>query len=82
MNPLGIGAEIQGQNVINPIAAIAAGQMMLDHLGETKAAQMLDKAISDFWAAGHCRSQCSGYQKVGYSTSKIGDDMLQRVQDM
>src|SRR5690606_16002113 len=51
--PIGGSApKYTGQNVINPIAAIAAGQMMLDHLGETKAAQMLDKAISDFLGSG------------------------------
>ncbi|MGI6456130.1 MAG: 3-isopropylmalate dehydrogenase [bacterium] len=82
--PIGGSApKYTGQNVINPIAAIAAGQMMLDHLGETKAAQMLDKAISDFLGSGTLPGlSVADIKKVGYSTSKIGDDIAQRVQDM
>ena len=42
--PIGGSApKYTGQNVINPLAAICAGQMMLDFLGETEAA----KAIED-----------------------------------
>jgi isocitrate/isopropylmalate dehydrogenase len=69
--------------VINPIACIAAGQMMLDHLGETQAAQMLDQAIADFLGSGTLPGlSVSDIKKVGMSTSKIGDDIAQRVQDM
>lgn len=82
--PIGGSApKYTGQNVINPIACIAAGQMMLDHLGETKAAQMLDQALSDFLGSGALPGlSVSDIVKVGMSTSKIGDDIAQRVQDM
>ena len=47
--PIGGSApKYTGQNVINPIAAIASAQMMLDHLGESAAAFMLDKALAKF----------------------------------
>ena len=44
--PMGGSApKYTGQNVINPLAAICAGQMMLDFLGETKAAKAIENAV-------------------------------------
>jgi 3-isopropylmalate dehydrogenase len=82
--PIGGSApKYTGQNVINPIACISAGQMMLEHLGEDKAAQMLDKAISDFLGSGTLPGlSVKDIKEAGYSTSKIGDDIAQRIQDM
>lgn len=82
--PIGGSApKYTGQNVINPIACISAGQMLLDHLGEEKGAQMLDKALSDFLGSGTLPGlSVKDIQEAGLSTSKIGDDIAQRVQDM
>jgi 3-isopropylmalate dehydrogenase len=82
--PIGGSApKYTGQNVINPIACISAGQMMLEHLGENKAAKMLDQAVSDFLGSGTLPGlSVKDIQEAGYSTSKIGDDIAQRVQDM
>ncbi len=82
--PIGGSApKYTGQNVINPIACICAGQMMLEHMGEDKAAQMLDKAVSDFLGSGKLPGLgVSDIKKAGMSTTKIGDDIAQRVQDM
>ncbi len=82
--PIGGSApKYTGQNVINPIACISAGQMMLEHLGEEKAGKMLDKAVSDFLGSGILPGLgVSDIKKAGMSTSKIGDDIAQRVQDM
>ncbi len=44
--PIGGSApKYTGKNIINPLAAIAAAQMMLDHLGEDKAAAAIETAI-------------------------------------
>src|SRR5207247_3257630 len=44
--PIGGSApKYTGQGVINPMAAICAGQMMLDFLCETEAAQAIEKAV-------------------------------------
>ena len=44
--PIGGSApKYTGQGVINPLAAICAGQMMLDFLGEPKAAQAVETAV-------------------------------------
>jgi len=44
--PIGGSApKYTGKNVINPLAAICAGGLMLDFLGETKAAQAIENAV-------------------------------------
>lgn len=48
----GSAPDIAGQNIANPIAAIWSGAMMLEHLGEAKAAQAVLDAISATTAQG------------------------------
>jgi 3-isopropylmalate dehydrogenase len=44
--PMGGSApKYTGKNVINPLATICAGGMMMDTLGEPKIAQAIDKAV-------------------------------------
>jgi isocitrate dehydrogenase (NAD+) len=43
----GSAPDIAGQNIANPTAAILTGVMMLKHLGEFKAAEKIDKALSE-----------------------------------
>lgn len=70
--PMGGSApKYTGKNVINPLAAICAGGMMLDTLGEEKAAQAIDKAVTNLLASGKIKSLAAG--KMGYSTTQIGD---------
>jgi 3-isopropylmalate dehydrogenase len=69
--PMGGSApKYTGKNVINPLAAIGAGQMMLDHLGEKKAAQRVEKAIMHVLAK-HLKSLAAG--EMGYTTQEVGD---------
>ena len=69
--PIGGSApKYTGKNVINPLAAICAGQMMLDFLGETKAAQAIEDAVIKTTRE-KLRSLAAG--KMGYSTSQVGD---------
>jgi len=42
----GSAPKYQGKNVANPLATIAAVQMMLDFLGEEKASSVIDQSIS------------------------------------
>jgi 3-isopropylmalate dehydrogenase len=69
--PIGGSApKYTGQNVINPLAAIGAAQMLLDHLGEIEAAQAIETAIR--WVvAEKLESMSAG--KMGYGTREIGD---------
>jgi len=69
--PIGGSApKYAGENVINPIAAIAAVGMMLDELGEEKAAQRVDAAIRSVTGT-KLKSMSAG--KMGYSTTEVGD---------
>jgi len=58
-------------NIINPLAAISAVQMMLDVLGETAAAQGVETAIISSLKSGKIKSMSAG--KMGLSTQEVGD---------
>ncbi|WP_334109558.1 3-isopropylmalate dehydrogenase [Thermodesulfitimonas autotrophica] len=69
--PIGGSApKYAGQNVINPLAAICAGAMMLEELGERKAATRIEQAVQTVCAK-HLKSLAAG--RMGYSTSEVGD---------
>jgi len=69
--PIGGSApKYTGKNVINPLAAICAGGMMLETLGEKEAGEKIEKAVMSV-TAGKLKSLSAG--KMGYSTSEVGD---------
>ena len=69
--PIGGSApKYAGLNVINPIAAIAAAQMMLEHLGETDAAGLIESAIKKV-VSKDLKSLSAGH--MGHSTTEVGD---------
>ncbi len=75
--PIGGSApKYTGMGVINPIAAIAAGAMMLDTLGESQAAQDVEDAIMKVTGT-KMKGMASG--RMGYSTSEVGDLVAERV---
>jgi 3-isopropylmalate dehydrogenase len=65
----GTAPQWTGKNAINPIAAIAAGAMMLEHLGEMAAAEAVQKAIAA--TTPRMKSQAAG--QMGMSTTEVGD---------
>jgi 3-isopropylmalate dehydrogenase len=69
--PIGGSApKYAGKNVINPLAAICAGAMMLEHLGEEKAARAIEEAVKVVTGT-KLESMAAG--RMGYSTSEVGD---------
>ncbi|MFH1476842.1 MAG: 3-isopropylmalate dehydrogenase [Verrucomicrobiota bacterium] len=69
--PIGGSApKYTGQNVINPLAAICAGGMMLNELGEHAAAQAVEQAVMNVTAH---KIKNLGAGKMGYSTTEVGD---------
>jgi 3-isopropylmalate dehydrogenase len=69
--PIGGSApKYTGKNVINPLAAICAAGMMLDNLGEVKAAEVIEEAVIKV-ARTKLKSLAAG--KMGYSTTEVGD---------
>jgi 3-isopropylmalate dehydrogenase len=68
--PIGGSApKYTGKNVINPLAAIGAGQMMLAFLGEEKAAAAVERSIME--TVKKMKSMSAG--KMGFSTTEVGD---------
>ena len=73
--PIGGSApKYTGKNVINPLAAICAGGMMLEYLGEEKAAGMLEESVMKVTGE-KLKSLSAG--KMGYSTTEVGDLVAQ-----
>jgi 3-isopropylmalate dehydrogenase len=69
--PIGGSApKYTGKNIINPLAAIGAAQMLLDHLGEIEAAQAIESAIR--WVVAEKLDSMSA-GKMGYGTRETGD---------
>jgi len=69
--PIGGSApKYTGMGVVSPLAAIGACQMMLDCLGEEKAARGIEESIIKVVAT-DVKSLAAG--KMGYSTSQVGD---------
>jgi 3-isopropylmalate dehydrogenase len=74
--PIGGSApKYTGKNMINPLAAISAAQMMLDVLGEEKASTSLEKAI----IAALAELKGMGAGKMGFTTSEVGDLVVQAI---
>ena len=75
--PIGGSApKYTGKGVINPLAAICAAQMMLETLGENKAAEKVEEAVK-FITANKIKSLQAG--RMGYSTSEVGDLVAEKV---
>jgi 3-isopropylmalate dehydrogenase len=69
--PMGGSApKYTGTGKINPIAAINAASMLLDQLGESKAASRVMQSIMKVTGT-KMKSQAAG--KMGYTTSEVGD---------
>ncbi len=75
--PIGGSApKYTGQGIINPIAAISAAQLMLETLGESEAAERVEKAVIQV-----LRDDLKGIAagRMGYSTSEVGDLVVAKV---
>jgi 3-isopropylmalate dehydrogenase len=65
----GTAPDHTGKGTINPLAAIGAMEMLLRQLGESGAAERVDRGIRA--ATGKMRSMRAG--EMGFSTSEVGD---------
>ncbi len=69
--PIGGSApKYTGKNVINPLATICAGGMMLEHLGEESAGRKIELAVMEV-TKNKLKSLAAG--KMGYGTKEVGD---------
>jgi 3-isopropylmalate dehydrogenase len=76
--PIGGSApKYTGTGKINPMAAIMSAQMMLDQMGETRAAEILEKACIEVISR-RMKSMAAG--KMGLTTNQVGDAVVEEIQ--
>jgi len=69
--PMGGSApKYTGKNIINPMAAICAAQMMLEELGEERAGSLIEKGVMRV-LRDDIKSLSAG--EMGHTTSEVGD---------
>ena len=78
----GSAPKYTGQNKVNPIAMILSGMMMLRYLGESKAADRLEKAIAEVIAEGKnvtydMKHDIPGAKAVG--TSQVASAVIEKL---
>lgn len=81
----GSAPKYKGQNKVNPTALILSAKLMLDHLGETKAAAKLDAAVAAVIAEGKdvtydLKADRNDPTSVG--TSQMADAICKKMQAM
>lgn len=75
--PIGGSApKYTGKHVINPLAAICAAGMLLDNVGEEKAAKAIESAVIKIVNT-KMKSLAAG--KMGYSTEEVGDLVVENL---
>ena len=76
--PMGGSApKYTGQNVINPVAAISAMSMLLEHSGHVAASQRVLNAVQIVTGT-KMKGQAAG--QMGHSTSGIGDLVVEALE--
>ena len=76
--PIGGSApKYTGKNVINPLAAICAGGMMLEVIGEDAAARAVEQAVIASLQSGRIVSLAAG--RMGMGTTEVGDLVASNV---
>jgi len=64
-----------GKNIASPVAAILAGGMMLEFLGQPKAREVLETAIKELFATGRLRGVGTGV----HPTEEVGDMIIEAL---
>ncbi len=73
--PIGGSApKYTGMNTVNPLAAIEAGRMMLEHLGAKDAAKRIEDSVASFLQSGKVAGlSARDVEESGLGTTGIGD---------
>jgi len=72
----GSAPKYTGKNVINPIAAICAMQMLLETIGEHEGAQLVDQAVAGVLSSGRLKDLST---RSGMKTNEIGDLVVESL---
>jgi len=77
--PIGGSApKYRGKNMINPLAAICAAGMMLEHIGEEEAGTAVERAVIQVTGK-HLKSLSAGH--MGHTTTEVGDLVVKYIQE-
>ena len=69
-----------GKNVVNPLAAIESGRMMLEHLGAKAAAKRIEDSVASFLESGKLGGlSARDVEESGLGTSGVGDAVANGV---
>ena len=75
--PIGGSApKYTGKNIINPLAAICSLSMLLEVIGEEKAARTVEYAVIEI---AKTKLTNLGAGKMGYSTTEMGDLVVKHL---
>jgi isocitrate dehydrogenase (NAD+) len=72
----GTAPKYADKNVVNPVAAIMAGKMMFDYLGETKTASQIEQAVKDVLVDGKVRTYDLGGTS---STTEVAEAICEKM---
>ena len=75
----GSAPDIAGKNIVNPLAAILCGAMMLDHLGETNASKAIESAVENVLVEGEIKTCDLGGNA---STIELGDEIVKKIKQI
>lgn len=75
----GSAPKYTGKNVVNPIATIMAGVLMIDYLGEKSAATKIEKAVIEVLREGKIRTKDLGGSAT---TSQMSDEIAKKVRSL
>ena len=75
----GSAPKYTGQNVVNPIATIMAGAMMVEYLGEKKAAAKIKRAVIGVLKEGKIRTKDLGGTST---TSEMSDEIAEKIRTL
>jgi isocitrate dehydrogenase (NAD+) len=81
----GSAPKYKGQNKVNPTAMILSGQMMLRHVGETAAADNLERAVSEVIAEGKSVTYDLKPHRddpTAVGTSQYADAIIEKLEGM
>ena len=75
----GSAPKYTGKNIVNPIATIMAGALMLDYLGEIKAAIKIENAVIKVLNEGKVRTKDLGGSST---TSEISEEISKKIRSL
>ena len=81
----GSAPKYKGQNKVNPTALILSAKLMLEHLGEAKAAATLEKAVADVIVEGKNVTydlKANRNDPTAVGTSQMADAICKRISEL